>query len=140
MKGVLQRAKSGDRIVMVVGSLVATAITVLTGFAVLVASRADEDSAALERSLFGVVAIDTRDGGAVGMLRVCGDPRQYSIWDVMVLPGHQGRKIGTAMLESAVAELRRRGPAGTMVSLFTGNPRFYERVGFKESPAMCLTL
>jgi GNAT superfamily N-acetyltransferase len=95
---------------------------------------------ALEQALFGVVGTDTRDGTCVGMLRVCGDPRQYSIWDVIVLPGHQGQKIGTAMMEAALAELRRRGRPGTIVSLYTGKAQFYTRLGFREGGAMCLHL
>jgi GNAT superfamily N-acetyltransferase/catechol 2,3-dioxygenase-like lactoylglutathione lyase family enzyme len=85
---------------------------------------------ALELSLFCVMAIDTRDGQTVGMTRVCGDGRYYTIWDVMVLPTHQGQKIGSAMMETAMTELRRMGPKGAFVGLFTGKPKFYERLGF----------
>lgn len=91
---------------------------------------------ALEQSLFCVVATDARSSQAVGMLRVCGDGRYYTIWDVMVMPDYQGQKIGTAMLEAAMAELRRIGPRGAMVGLFTGKPKFYERLGFREGGGM----
>ncbi|HEY7086438.1 MAG TPA: GNAT family N-acetyltransferase [Tepidisphaeraceae bacterium] len=91
---------------------------------------------ALEHSLFCVVASDSRDGQAVGMARVCGDGRYYTIWDVMVMPHYQGQKIGSAMMEAAMAELRRMGPKGAFVGLFTGKPAFYERFGFVRDGGM----
>jgi ribosomal protein S18 acetylase RimI-like enzyme len=94
---------------------------------------------ALEHSLFGIVAIDTRDQQTVGMLRVCGDGRYYTIWDVIVQPTHQGQKIGSEMMKTALAELRRRGPKGAFVGLFTGKRGFYERLGFGQG-GMCTTL
>jgi ribosomal protein S18 acetylase RimI-like enzyme len=91
----------------------------------------------LENSLFCVVATDVRRGGqAVGMLRVCGDSHFYTIWDVMVAPAYQGQKIGTAMMEAAMNELRRIGPKGAFVGLFTPKPKFYERLGFKGGGGM----
>jgi len=91
---------------------------------------------ALEHSLFCVMAIDTRDGQTVGMTRVCGDGRYYTLWDVMVMPDYQGQKIGTALLEAAMTELRRIGPKGAFVGLFTGKPKFYERLGFRDGGGM----
>jgi GNAT superfamily N-acetyltransferase/uncharacterized glyoxalase superfamily protein PhnB len=84
----------------------------------------------LDRSLFGLVAIDSRDGQTVGMLRVCGDGRYYTIWDVIVATPYQGQKIGSALMERAMAELRTIGPRGAFVGLFTPKPAFYERFGF----------
>jgi GNAT superfamily N-acetyltransferase len=95
---------------------------------------------ALAHSRLGVVAVDTRDQATVGMLRICGDGRQFSIWDVMVAQSHQGQKIGSAMIERALAELRKIGRNGTMVALFTGKEPFYERLGFSSAKAMQLTL
>jgi len=95
---------------------------------------------ALEHSLFGVVATDTRDGQAVAMLRVCGDGRYYSIWDVIVSPTHQGQKIGREIMQCALTEMRRRGPKGAYVGLFTGKAGFYEQLGFREGGGMSLSL
>ena len=81
-----------------------------------------------------------RDNLPVGVVRVTGDGRYFMIWDVIVRPSHQGQKIGTAMMELAVAELRRRGPRGAFVGLFTGKPEFYERVGFRRDGGMHLAL
>jgi uncharacterized glyoxalase superfamily protein PhnB/GNAT superfamily N-acetyltransferase len=84
----------------------------------------------LERSLFGIVAIDGRDNQAVGMVRVCGDGRYFTIWDVIVATPYQGQKIGSAMMEMAMAELRSIAPKNAFVGLFTPKPAFYERFGF----------
>jgi len=86
----------------------------------------------LDLSVLGVVAIDTRDNQAVGMVRATGDGRYYMIWDVIVRPAFQGQKIGRTMVARAIEELRRRGPAGAFVGLFTGKPGFYEQVGFRS--------
>ena len=95
---------------------------------------------ALELSLFCIVAVDSRNGQTVGMARVCGDGRYYTIWDVMVLPAYQGQKIGSAMMETAMAELRKMGPKGALVALFTGKPPFYERFGFSPGGGMQASL
>jgi catechol 2,3-dioxygenase-like lactoylglutathione lyase family enzyme len=105
---------------------------------------ADEPSMqqALERSLFGVLAIDTReDGRAVGMARLTGDGRSFVIWDVIVRPSHQGQKIGRGLVDATVAELRRRGlPKGAFLGLFTGKPGFYEKLGFRSGVGMFITI
>ena len=91
--------------------------------------------AALRNTLVGVVAIDMRDGegATIGMLRCTGDGKFYMFWDVMVRPSHQGQKIGRAMVETALAELRGTGAReGAFVGLFTGKPGFYEQLGFKR--------
>jgi uncharacterized glyoxalase superfamily protein PhnB/GNAT superfamily N-acetyltransferase len=74
--------------------------------------------AALRNTLVGVVAIDTREGGGgttVGMVRCTGDGKFYMLWDVVVRPSHQGQRIGHAMVETALAELRRTGARGGRV-------------------------
>lgn len=89
--------------------------------------------AALANTLVGVVAVDTRDGQTVGMVRATGDGKYYMLWDVIVRPSHQGQKIGRTMVERTLAELRRRGaPAGGFIGLFTGKAGFYERLGFRK--------
>jgi GNAT superfamily N-acetyltransferase/uncharacterized glyoxalase superfamily protein PhnB len=87
-------------------------------------------SMALTNSLLGVVAIDTRENKTIGMVRACGDGRFFTIWDVMVAPPYQGQKIGTAMIEATLAELRRFGPRGAFVGLFAFKAGFYTKLGF----------
>ena len=96
---------------------------------------------ALEHTLVGVVATDTRATETVGMVRATGDGRYYMLWDVIVKPPYQGQKIGTAMVESALAEMKRRGaPQGAFVGLFTAKYGFYERLGFKKDLGMHMAL
>jgi predicted enzyme related to lactoylglutathione lyase/GNAT superfamily N-acetyltransferase len=95
---------------------------------------------ALQKTHSGATAVDTRDETAVGMLRVCGDGKAFTIWDVIVKPSHQGQKIGSAMIAVALAELRKSAPRGTFVGLFTGKPEFYERLGFCDGHGMHLPL
>jgi predicted N-acetyltransferase YhbS len=84
-----------------------------------------------------IVAKDTRDGQTVGMVRTTGDGKYFMVWDVIVRPSHQGQKIGAALLQRALDELRRRGaPQGAFVGLFTGRPGFYEAFGFKTGGGM----
>lgn len=91
---------------------------------------------ALERSDLGVVAIDTRDGQTVGMLRAIGDGRQYTIWDVIVRPSHQGQQIGKQMMQRVLSDLKRIAEPGTFIGLFTGYPGFYQTVGFTDGGGM----
>jgi GNAT superfamily N-acetyltransferase len=95
----------------------------------------------LARTLFTIIATDTRDGRAVGVTRVTGDGAYFMIWDVVVRPSYQGQKIGTAMVQRALDEIRRRGAGeGTFVGLFTGKPGFYQTIGFKPLGAMSMYL
>jgi GNAT superfamily N-acetyltransferase len=92
---------------------------------------------ALAQTAAGVLATDTRDGEVVGMVRATGDGKYYMLWDVIVRPSHQGHKIGAAMVDRMLEELRRQGaPPGSFVGLFTGRPGFYEKVGFSRSGGM----
>jgi catechol 2,3-dioxygenase-like lactoylglutathione lyase family enzyme/GNAT superfamily N-acetyltransferase len=96
---------------------------------------------ALDHTLVGVIATDTRAVETVGMVRATGDGRYYMIWDVIVKPAYQGQRIGSTIIEAALAEMRRRGaPQGAFVGLFTGKPDFYERLGFKKDVGMHLAL
>lgn len=101
---------------------------------------ADRLAESLGRSLICVVAIDSRDDSAVGMARACGDGYNFTIWDVIVVPAHQGQKIGSALIEATLKELRTIARPGSFVGLFTGKPEFYERVGFKRDHGMHLRL
>ncbi len=95
---------------------------------------------ALAGSLCGVVATDTRDGKVIGCARTVGDGVRFIyVQDVMVMPEYQHRKIGSALMQCLMAELRRRYPAGASVYLFTGSPGFYEPFGFRREAAGMLT-
>lgn len=83
----------------------------------------------LERTWGGVVAVSP-EGQPVGVLRIMHDaPGWFSIWDVAVLPDWQAQRIGSKMMEQAVAMIREASP-GAIVYLFTFKHGFYERLGF----------
>jgi GNAT superfamily N-acetyltransferase len=104
-------------------------------------ARHESMPTALQNTLIGTLAIDTRDNSVVGMTRITGDGRNFTVWDVIVRPSHQGQKIGSALIERALDELRGSGaPQGAFVGLFTGKPEFYERLGFKKDIGMHLPL
>jgi len=53
----------------------------------------------------------------------------YLLGPIAVLPEWQGRGVGRALMEAALAQLRARGAAGCIL---VGDPDFYERFGFKS--------
>jgi GNAT superfamily N-acetyltransferase len=96
------------------------------------ATTGDAVPLALANALHGAVAMV--GGEAVGTALVVGDGATFFyVKDVMVLPEYQGRGVGTALMESLVAYLRRAAPARALVGLFTarGLAPFYERFGFR---------
>lgn len=91
---------------------------------------------ALRNSLFGVVAIDSRSGDTIGCLRIVGDGGKFFyIQDVYIASAFQHQRIGSALMEAAMAWLRKTAP-GASVGLFTGRPGFYERFGFRRGNGM----
>ena len=59
----------------------------------------------------------------------------YGLGPVSVLPGQQGKRIGTMLITRALAELRTAGAAGCVV---LGEHRYYARFGFKADPRLVL--
>ena len=64
-----------------------------------------------------------------------GAERWYGLGPISVMPGHQGRGVGTQLMEHALAELRALGAAGCVV---LGEPGYYSRFGFKAEPSLVL--
>ena len=99
--------------------------------------------AALAHSLFGVVALDTREASrpVVAAARIVGDAAIfYYIQDVMVLPAYQNQRIGSAIMEKLLERIRTHAVKGAMVQLFTGKPGFYERYCFRVMNGMGLVV
>ncbi len=93
----------------------------------------DELAEALAASAFAVTAYD--GGRAVGCGRVVSDGVLHGlIVDVIVDPTHQGRGIGSALMERLVAECRRRGIRDVQLFSARGKRGFYERFGFVARP------
>lgn len=73
------------------------------------------------------------EGRAVGMGRLIGDGGwMFQVVDMAVLPGHQRRGIGDAVLAHLMQQIADRAPAGAYVSLMGDPPgrRLYARHGF----------
>jgi ribosomal protein S18 acetylase RimI-like enzyme len=97
-----------------------------------------EDSAEALDAYIGdgrvLVAVD--DGRVVGQLQLtdADEPSAAEIKNMAVAPSHQGRGIGRALVEAAVARARAEGRATLVVATAaadTGNLRFYQRLGFR---------
>lgn len=103
-------------------------------------SKGAESYGLVESAFAMFVAIDKRNRRSVGMTRVVLDaPGWYSIWDVAVMPEYQSQRIGSALIEAAVAKLRGVSP-GAFVYLFTMKPGFYAKLSFRQDGCSILKL
>jgi putative acetyltransferase len=90
------------------------------------------DDSALEVSLVAV-----REGRTVGHIAfskaVVGDSGSdwFLLGPIAVLPDAQGQGIGSALVESGLAELRTRHASGCVL---VGDPGYYSRFGFSTFP------
>jgi GNAT superfamily N-acetyltransferase len=94
--------------------------------------------AALRNTLYSVLAVEA--DLVVGMARLVGDGATVVyVQDVMVLPSHHRKGIGTALMEAVMTYFRRATPPRSSIGLFTGRnlAGFYERHGF-EGPDTAL--
>jgi GNAT superfamily N-acetyltransferase len=108
--------------------------------------RTDQAVGAVSNNWAAVHAVHARDG-TIGMGRVIGDGGWYfHVVDMAVLPEHQRRGIGDAILGTLLDRIRAEAPAGAWVNLLADPPgrRLYARHGFTEtaphSLGMALTL
>nr|WP_217987790.1 N-acetyltransferase [Halomonas salipaludis] len=64
-----------------------------------------------------------------------GAPDWFGLGPVSVLPGWQGRGVGSALVEACLARLQGRGAQGCVV---LGEPGYYTRFGFRVVPGLVL--
>jgi ribosomal protein S18 acetylase RimI-like enzyme len=98
--------------------------------------RPDQAAAALLGSWAAVHAVHDASGQVAGMGRVLGDGGWYfHIVDMAVLPSHQRRGLGDAILTALLTRIRADAPAGAYVNLLADPPgrRLYQRHGFVET-------
>ncbi|MCB9735320.1 MAG: GNAT family N-acetyltransferase [Deltaproteobacteria bacterium] len=91
-----------------------------------------QGAGALAGSWAAVHATDA-GGATVGMGRVIGDGGWYfHIADMAVLPSHQRRGLGDAILTALIAAITEAAPASPYITLLADAPgrRLYERHGF----------
>ena len=98
--------------------------------------RDDQAAASLPGSWAACHVLYDGDDHAVAMGRLIGDGGWYfHVIDMAVLPEHQRRGLGTAVLDHLLAEVRRRAPRGAYVNLLADPPGrpLYARHGFAET-------
>ncbi len=91
---------------------------------------------AISRSAYTVTAQSM--GETVGMARLLGDGMYYIIADVIVMPAHQGKGLGTALMRMLLAyveqSLCENARASIQLIAEQGKEAFYETLGFKRIP------
>jgi GNAT superfamily N-acetyltransferase len=95
--------------------------------------RQDQVQAALAGSWAAVHVLYEAEAKTVGMGRLLGDGGWYfHVVDMAVLPEHQRRGLGDAILAVLLDRIRREAPAGAHVNLLADPPgrRLYARHGF----------
>ena len=99
----------------------------------LTPKRQDQAEAALGGSWAAVHVVNEGDGSTVAMGRVLGDGGWYfHVVDMAVLPEHQRRGLGDAILIALLERIRREAPPGAFVNLIADPPgrKLYARHGF----------
>ena len=96
----------------------------------------EQAMAALPGSWAACHVVHEPTGETVGMGRVLGDGGWYfHVVDIAVLPEHQRRGLGDALLRTLLHRIRARAPRGAYVNLLADPPgrRLYARHGFAET-------
>jgi len=95
----------------------------------------DAVTKALENTLFAVCV--EKEGQCIGMGRVVGDGALvFYVQDVIVLPEHQRRGYGTALMKSIMEYIHKTAKPSAVIGLFSarGLEPWYARYGFVERP------
>ena len=98
--------------------------------------RRDQAEAAVRGSWCGVHVIHEDTDTVVAMGRVIGDGGWYfHIVDMAVLPEHQRRGLGNAVLTALLERIRAGAPPGAYVNLIADGPGrpLYRRHGFEDT-------
>jgi ribosomal protein S18 acetylase RimI-like enzyme len=96
----------------------------------------EQATAALPGSWAACHVVHRPTGRAVGMGRLLGDGGWYfHVVDMAVLPEHQRRGLGDAVLTALLDQIRTRAPAGAYVNLLADPPGrgLYARHGFADT-------
>jgi ribosomal protein S18 acetylase RimI-like enzyme len=102
----------------------------------LTPKRRDQGTAALAGGWYACHVVDETSGETVAMGRVIGDGGWYfHVVDMAVVPEHQRRGIGDAVLTELLDRIRAAAPPGALVNLLADPPgrRLYARHGFSET-------
>jgi ribosomal protein S18 acetylase RimI-like enzyme len=96
----------------------------------------EQARAALPGSWAACHVVHEETGEVVGMGRLLGDGGWYfHVMDMAVLPAHQRRGLGDAVLTALLRLIEDTAPAGAYVNLLADPPgrRLYERHGFTDT-------
>lgn len=124
----------------------AAAIEAVTVAAFLRAPHTDHTEHVIVRALraagqLSISLVAEHDGVIVGHVAISpvtisdGAQAWFGLGPVSVTPAHQGRGIGTRLIEQALAALRERDANGCVV---LGEPGYYSRFGFRAEPQLTL--
>lgn len=93
--------------------------------------QSPEHTVARVRSNFDCAEIIELNGRPIGLLKVIRSPTEWRVSQIQLLPEHQGKGIGTKLLEEVLANARAAGLVVTLSALKI-NPavRLYRRLGF----------
>ena len=104
-----------------------------TGWNEVLNVRASEFKKVLENSWHVMTAYDTNK--LVGIGRIVSDGVLYAmIYDLIVAPSHQGRGIGTKILNSLIHRCLQAGIRQIQMFSAKGKAGFYSKHGFVERP------
>lgn len=78
------------------------------------------------------------DGRVVGYVKAVYDGSRALLHLLSVNPGYQRRGVGRALVEAVELELRRRGAPSLSVLVTQGSVGWWERLGFRPTPAFLL--
>ncbi|KUZ75435.1 GCN5 family acetyltransferase [Burkholderia ubonensis] len=69
---------------------------------------------------------------SIGLLKLSRAPDEWHLHQIQILPAHQGKGIGNAVLRDVLADATRAG-VPVSLSVLQGNParRLYEQLGFR---------
>lgn len=88
----------------------------------------------LPNSVYGVTVVHEPTGETVGMGRIVGDDGSvYHICDMAVHPDHQGRGLGTRIMDSIMNYVEETAPPNAYVNLMADVDGFYEQFDFEET-------
>jgi GNAT superfamily N-acetyltransferase len=96
----------------------------------------EQAAVALPGSWAACHVVHEADREVVGMGRVLGDGGWYfHVVDMAVVPEHQRRGLGDAILRALLDHIEEVAPPGAFVNLLADRPgrRLYERHGFSET-------
>jgi len=94
----------------------------------------DAVRAGLPESVYAVSVVHEPSGDVVGMARIVGDGATvFHVCDMAVHPDHQGRGLGSRMMDELVKFLDENAPPSAYVNLMADVDGFYERWGFEET-------